>query len=69
MPDAHRAHPVEGPGAAAAVPRGAPATADRFADAAREEHAAARPVRTTAYGLPLVRDVPVATLTDLRGEA
>lgn len=48
--------------------RGGPATADRFADAAREELATARTVRATAYKLALVRDTLVATLGDLCGE-
>ncbi|MEV6580380.1 xanthine dehydrogenase family protein subunit M [Streptomyces sp. NPDC051582] len=53
---------------AEAVLRGAPATADRFADAADQELAAARTVPATAYKLPLVRDLLVATLGDLCGE-
>ncbi|MFJ8018383.1 FAD binding domain-containing protein [Streptomyces sp. NPDC096339] len=54
-----RAHRAE------AVLRGAPATADRFAAAARAELAEARAVRANAYKLPLARDTLVATLLDL----
>ncbi|MFB7052221.1 FAD binding domain-containing protein [Streptomyces vinaceus] len=53
---------------AEAVLRGAPATSDRFAAAAREELSAARTLRANAYKVALVRDTLVAALTDLCGD-
>ncbi|MFK0232841.1 FAD binding domain-containing protein [Streptomyces vinaceus] len=53
---------------AEALLRGAPATADRFAAAAREELSAARTRRANAYKAALVRETLVATLGDLCGE-
>lgn len=48
--------------------RGAPATAERFAAAAREELSAARTVGADAYKVPLARDTLVATLLDVCGQ-
>ncbi|MFF4369313.1 FAD binding domain-containing protein [Streptomyces sp. NPDC001594] len=50
---------------AEAVLRGGPATAQRFASAAHEELAAARPVPENAYRIPLARDTLVAVLRGL----
>ncbi|MGT2532345.1 FAD binding domain-containing protein [Streptomyces nojiriensis] len=47
--------------------RGAPATAERFATAAREELSAARTVGADAYKVPLARDTLVDTLLDVCG--
>ncbi|MFF3624758.1 FAD binding domain-containing protein [Streptomyces sp. NPDC002467] len=46
---------------------GAPATAERFATAAREELSAARTVGANAYKVPLARDTLVDTLLDVCG--
>jgi xanthine dehydrogenase YagS FAD-binding subunit len=50
---------------AEAALRGAPATTDRFAAAAEEELAQARPLRDNGYKLPLARNLIVRTLREL----
>ncbi len=52
---------------AEAVLRGAAATAENFAAAARAELAGARPLRDNRYKVTLARDVLAATLTGLAG--